>query len=228
MCAQFKLKVIFKDLLKQFKARPTKELEHYELPDRIVPYQMAPVIIDHKGELIIKPMRFSLLPVWAKEPKLKFATFNARLDSVDTKATWKRPFLTQRCLVPITDFVEPIYDGEHAGHMVMFYEKGRQILAAAGIYDHWVNSQTGEVIDSFAIITDESSPFIRSIGHERQPVFLKPEGYDLWLRGGKRDPENLKSILHAYRLQPTLEVENDRPMKAGWEKRKLEKSLSLH
>lgn len=56
-------------------------------------------------------MRYSLVPNWSKEAKVKFATHNARLESIDEKPTWKTVFSEQHCLVPLTDFIEPILPG---------------------------------------------------------------------------------------------------------------------
>jgi putative SOS response-associated peptidase YedK len=99
-------------------------------------------------------MRFSLIPRWAKEPKLKFATHNARLETVLEKATWKDAFSHRHCLIPISGFIEPIYEGSLGGNMVEFQAK-EGILFAAGIWEEWNNKVDGEVITSFSILTSD-------------------------------------------------------------------------
>ena len=55
------------------------------------------------------------------------------------------------------------------------------MLLAAGIWDKWTDSESGKVIFSFAILTDEPTPFILEVGHDRQPVFLDDKNANIWL-----------------------------------------------
>lgn len=189
--------------------------EYYD--QLIVPHRPAPVIVLDNGEIVIKAMNFSLIPSWSKEVKPKFATHNARLETAATKPAWREAFQKRHCLVPFTDFIEPIYEGEHAGFMVAFHRKEPGWLVAAGIWEEWTNRETGEVIESFAILTTDPPPFVASTGHDRCPVFLTPEAQKLWLRNSlQAEP----TALIAAQDTLDLDVEHHRPMKAGWEKRK--------
>lgn len=48
---------------------------------------------------------FGLLPFWSKERKTKYATFNARSETVETAASFKTPWAQrQSCIIP-ADFV---------------------------------------------------------------------------------------------------------------------------
>jgi putative SOS response-associated peptidase YedK len=213
MCAQFDLKILANILsLKYGIAVP----EDFAFDHRVTPHSMAPVITK-KG---LQLMKFSLLPSWSKEPKVKFATHNARLETIDEKATWRGPFKKNHCLVPISRFVETIYVREFAGNMVSFSEFKHELLTAAGIFDSWVNKETGEVIDSFSIITSDPPNFIRDIGHDRCPLFLKESAFSQWLEAEEKDPKKIKEFLFDNRKPIEFVVEKDRPMKPGWEKRK--------
>lgn len=192
--------------------------EYYDV--LIVPQRNAPVYRQLTGGPEVHAMRFALLPSWAKEPKVKFATHNARLETIDEKPTWKTVFVKRHCLVPMTDFIEPIYDGEYAGHMVSFQEKTGAAVFAAGVWDEWVDRQTGEVIQSFSIITHEPPPFVAAIGHDRCPVFLGEDAAAEWLKNEGAPPAQLKEFLLSSRHVPELKVEKHRAMRPGWEKRK--------
>jgi putative SOS response-associated peptidase YedK len=220
MCAQFLIKT---------RASELKRLLGIQLPEgwdpdtqvdeRIVPYKLAPVVISDGKNNVMKLMNFSLIPAWSKEPKAKFATHNARLDTIIEKPTWKRPFIGQRALVPITSFIEPIYENEFAGNMVDFSDKERPLLFAAAIYDEWHNKQTGEVIESFAIITDDPPKYVAEIGHDRCPVFVTEDIFKEWLEPIKKDPQVLVDMLNENRPNLKLQAKIDRPLKPGWEKR---------
>lgn len=214
MCAQYTVILQDLDLETLFGISISKDTPTWA--ERITPYTNAPVVT-HNG---LHLMNFSLIPSWSSEKKQKFATYNARIESVAEKPTWRKPFETKRCLIPMSSFIEPIYDHEYAGNMVAFSQPNHEALFAAGIYDHWVDKKTGEVIDSFAILTSPALEFVKRIGHERSPIFLPQEAFKHWLAPETKNPQHLLSFLKEHRLNPPLMVEKDRPMKAGWEKRK--------
>jgi len=218
MCAQYTVELQALDLETLFGISIAEDIPPWL--ERITPHTFAPVIT-HSG---LHSMNFSLIPSWASEKKQKFATFNARIESVADKPTWRKPFESQRCLIPISRFIEPIYEHEYAGNMVAFERKDHQPLVAAGIYDQWVDKKTGEAIDSFAMLTSPALEFVKRIGHDRSPIFLPKEAFAEWIQPEKKNPQTLISFLRQHRLNPPLMVEKDRPMKAGWEKRKPQES----
>lgn len=182
----------------------------------VTPHRLAPVVVFRDQALIAEPMKFSLLPRWSKEPKVKFATHNARLESIVEKPTWRDSFKKRHCIVPMTSFIEPIYEGSEAGHMVAFHKPDMNWLLAAGIWDEWTNKDSGEVIESFSIITTTPLPFVETTGHDRSPLFLNTASAEEWLRAESGDVE----WLTAKADKPEVAVTRFRPMKAGWEKRR--------
>lgn len=220
MCAAYTIRGAVKDFEIPTGFSIRSYLPYTELDERIVPYRMAPVLIQTEQEYAFREMSFSLVPSWSKERKVKFATHNARLETVLEKPTWKRPFLSQRALIPISYFVEPIYEHELAGNMVQFSAKDSRYLYAAAIYDEWLDKQTGEILQSFSILTSEPPEFIFKTGHDRCPVFLKASGFEEWLVHGKQEPEGLMQTLSYHRDQIDFTVQIDRPLRPGWEKRR--------
>lgn len=217
MCSTYTLKTDADELLKIFEKIKTKPDEIIE--GRFTVNQMAPVI----SKFGLQSMNFSLIPSWSKERKVKFATHNARLFDEDGKTpiykkpTWRGPFSNNHCIVPISKFIEPIYTGNFAGNMVRFY--GDQLMYAAGICDSWVDKNTGEVVDSFSILTDDPVKFVANVGHDRTPIFISEKAAKEWLTL-KESPDDLVAFLRSNRAEPRKwEVEIDRAMKAGWEKR---------
>lgn len=188
-----------------------------EWKPRIVPHALAPVAVGDHLEL----MRFSLLPRWSREPKVKFATYNARLDTALEKPTWKEPFLRRHCIVPISRFLEPVYQSRKGleGNMVAF--TAPELLLAAGIWDEWSDGKAAEAlrIRSFALLTDGPSDFVADVGHDRQPVFLSPERAEEWLANEGEKGEGLRTFLKEMAEEPDFRVEIDRPLARGWEKR---------
>ncbi len=205
MCAQFLMNKSLADLEKIFGVPIIEDLEHNE---RALPHSQA-VVVTKDG---ITVMNFSLIPSWSPEPKVKYATYNARLETVEEKNTWRGPLIKNHCFVPMNAFIEPIYDGELGGHMVSF--ESETLMYAAGIYDAWINKKTGEVLESFAIITSDPSPFVKNIGHDRQPVFLDLEAAKEWtIRKGSA--KELKAFLAEHSMTPSFKATIDRPLKSA-------------
>ena len=191
----------------------------FQFDHRILPHSDSLVVIWEKS-LVLKTMKFSLTPFWSKEPKVKFATHNARLETLIEKPTWREPLKSHRCLIPITEFIEPIYAGPYAGNMVRFSDSTRPLLVAAGIFDIWVNKATGEVRESFSIITSEPPKFIAEMGHDRCPVFLNKDIFKLWLDTKNYDSKAATELLRAQMdFDKSYAVTIDRPLAKGWEKR---------
>ncbi len=227
MCAQFQIFINPKTFEKIYGVPAIRDVA--EIHETVLPYHQAPVVLNKKGKRLLSPMNFSLIPSWSKEPKARFATHNARIESFDTekkktvwiyeKPTWRTAFARRHCLIPMTAFIEPIYKGDLAGNMVAFKPEDAEILSAAGIWEQWVNQKTGEIIESFSVITDDPIPFVKKIGHDRSPLFLKAGAFDEWLEESEKDPKDLVNFLRKNRADYEWEASKDRAMKPGWEKR---------
>lgn len=193
-----------------------------EINQRVLPYTKVPVVVSTPQTLKLTPMNYSLIPSWSKEPKVKFATHNARIETVTEKPAWREPFLKQHCLLPMTAFYESVYEGPHAGHVISF-SPVQSMLFAAGLFDVWTNPATKDKLFSCAILTTEPSAFIRENGHDRTPIFLNFADGKEWLNmrasaGGTSEREMVDFLLFK-NVYPDLQVTRDRPLKPGWEKR---------
>ncbi len=219
MCAQYMVKGPARAIAERYFAKISPELKAKIYETRIVPFTLAPILVNRDHDRVLTEMRFHLTPSWAKEAKVKWATYNARLEDVETKASFKKAFKAKHCIVPINGFIEPIYKGEHAGFMVEFNRTDESWLLAAGIYDEWVHPGTGEILESFSILTDPPEEFVAKIGHDRQPLFLDPNHIGTWLEAKDVKPAELREWLRHHRHPQELFVRHDRPMRPGWEKR---------
>lgn len=218
MCAQYTIKTKASVLINDYKIYLSADI--VEINERILPHKIAPVLVLNKdSNLILTSMNFSLIPSWSKDPKIKFATHNARIETVTEKPTWKIPFSKQHCLVPLNAFYESVYEGPHAGNIISFHTEHSDLLFAAGIFDFWKSEVSKDSFYSFSILTREPSSFIESNGHDRSPLFLKFEDGKKWLQLLNDNPASL-DFLNSRFYEPELAVEIDRPLKTGWEKRK--------
>ena len=218
MCAQYTLKTEAAILSGKYKIKVADDVKNINL--RFLPHSFAPVVVAEKNTPKLTTMKFSLVPAWAKEPRVKFATYNARIESITEKPTWRTPFQSQHCLVPLTAFYESVHNGPEAGHIIELSEQSDQLLFAAGLFDFWKDPKGNQSFFSFAILTQAPSPFILAHGHDRTPVFLKGDFAFDWLTLVEKDESHIKATLLSQAYHPELKVSIDRPLKAGWEKRK--------
>lgn len=55
-------------------------------------------------------------------------------------------------------------------------------LARAGLWDRWRSKDKSETKESFTIVTTEPSKFAAQF-HNRMPLVLEPDIWDVWLKG---------------------------------------------
>jgi putative SOS response-associated peptidase YedK len=169
------------------------------------PGQMNPVITRHSPNQMAN-MFWGLIPFFAKDDSFKYKTFNARAETVADLPTYRKPFRTQRCLVPATGVYEPdkinVTKPPHPWHY--FQLKNESLFAFAGLYDRWEDKQTGKEIYSYTIITTTPNAVVGQY-HDRMPVILPKEQEDTWLNPDITEPEHLLPLLQPF---PAQEMES--------------------
>ena len=80
-----------------------------------------------------------------------------------------------------------------------FEVKEGELFAFAGIWDEWRNS-SGKTVETFSILTMTANA-VTSVVHDRMPVILDPDSYDLWLDPGMQDTSTASEMLKSYGAQ---------------------------
>ena len=114
---------------------------------------------------------------------------NARAESVAVKPAFRAAFRYRRCLIPASGFFE--WSHKTKTKQPYFIRlKDSNILAFAGLWEHWAG-ENGETVESCTIITTDANKMVGNI-HDRMPVIIEPELYDRWLDPGAQE----KDLLH--------------------------------
>ncbi|MFZ8934721.1 MAG: SOS response-associated peptidase family protein [Bacteriovoracaceae bacterium] len=177
-----------------------KEMGHiYKTPaqdNRIYPNYYAPVVIGaDKSQRRITPMRYRVRPHNSPtEVPSKYNLFNARYDSLTTRKTWKELIGRNHGLFPFKKFFEWVEVGGKK-QLISFFPKGREIMWAPCIYDYWESPDKKYSITSFALITDDPPQEVLEKGHDRCPIFLKQDLWELWLNPGHKNVQEILGIL---------------------------------
>ncbi len=127
---------------------------------------------------------WGLIPPAAKSPP-KMPLTNARAEGITTTWPWKMVYRRGRCLVVADGFYEPEKPARAKGTVPWSYYRRRDdaVFAMAGLWSEAADAQTGEVIESYTVITTDAAPVIRV--HDRMPVILDPADYATWLTPGE-------------------------------------------
>jgi len=153
----------------------------YEPRYNIYPGSEVPVIVADgaSSKKSARLMRWGLIPRWAKGSSVGYKMINARAETVHQKPAYKKPFLSQRCLVPADGFYEW---QKHEGGKIPFriVLPGEKPFSFAGLWDKWL-SEEGTELFSFTIVTVDANTWVKDI-HDRMPVILdKNSQWDKWL-----------------------------------------------
>jgi putative SOS response-associated peptidase YedK len=120
---------------------------------------------------------------------------NARSETVADKPAFRHAIKYKRCIVPVSGFYEWSHTGkEKRPHFI--HLKGRVPMGLAGIWEQW-KSPEGSEIESFAILTTAANKLVAKL-HERMPVILPPDTYDLWLNHNMHDTHALENLYAPY------------------------------
>ena len=163
----------------------------------IAPMQSVPVIRQHPKEPIrqISSMRWGLVPHWAKDPSIAMGTINAKSETAATKPAFRDPFRRRRCLIPADGFYEWKRTGASKQPYCFEVREG-ELFAFAGLWDGWKNAG-GHWVKTCSILTTTPNTVTAAV-HDRMPVILHPESYDLWLDPGMQDVEVISELLKPY------------------------------
>lgn len=171
-------------------------LQKYKEQNRYnaAPSQSLPVITN-LAPTAVQHFSWGLLPSWAKEKKHGLRPINTRTETIMEKASFRQLVSSRRCLVPADGFYEWKRVGkDKAPYRIIL--KDHSLFTFAGLWDEWVDHSTGEVLNTFTVITTEPNELMLNI-HNRMPAILHPEEEQVWL-SGTEDISRLVELLRPY------------------------------
>jgi putative SOS response-associated peptidase YedK len=191
MCGRFAQKSSAKKVSKQFKVE--------EVPPLVERYSVAPT----QSVLVVREpdareavfLKWGLVPRWAKDPAIGNKLINARAETVTEKPSFREAFARRRCLVPLDGFYEWARRGDRK-RPFYFHLRGGEPFAVAGLWEVWEGGDDGP-LETCTLLTTEANELLAPY-HDRMPVIIRPEDYDLWLDAGMRSAELLRPLLRPY------------------------------
>lgn len=160
----------------------------------------VPNVRDDDGVRHLEYMRWGLIPFWADDHKIGSRLINARAETVHEKPSFRASFKYKRCLVLADGFYEwTKVPGQKAKQPVYIRMQSGEPFGFAGLWDVWHDKAgTGDSLVTCTIITTKPNDIVKPL-HNRMPVILSPDAYDVWLAPGEPDDaEQLRSLLGPY------------------------------
>jgi putative SOS response-associated peptidase YedK len=185
-----------------------------ERPDFPPRYNVAPTqpiavvrLVDGKRSFAL--MRWGFIPAWVKDPRTFSLLVNARGESVLDKPAFRNAMRRRRCLIPADGF----YDWRPGAPKRPYFVRPKMPggpIAFAGLWETWTGPN-GEEVDTAAIVTTRANRLLAPI-HDRMPVIVAPEAFNLWLDCAKVDATTAaaliapapEALLECYEVSPAV------------------------
>ena len=137
-------------------------------------------------------VRWGLIPSWAKDSSIAAKMINARSETASMKPAFRDALKSRRCLIPADAFYEWKRIGKSKQPYCFEVNEG-ELFAFAGIWDRWKNA-SGNLVETCSILTTTPNA-VTAVVHDRMPVILDPDSYDLWLDPGMKDVGSVSELL---------------------------------
>jgi putative SOS response-associated peptidase YedK len=162
----------------------------------VAPTQPVPIIRQNPKEPVreLSLIRWGLLPSWAKDSS-GAKMINARSETAHTLPAFCDAMKFRRCLVLADGFYEWQRTGG-AKQPYCFEVNDGELFAFAGIWELW-KAPSGEWIKTCSILTTTPNAVTSGV-HDRMPVILDPDHYDLWLDPGMNDTTAVSELLRPF------------------------------
>lgn len=199
MCGRFSL-ISSEELIRsmfRLNRTPLKKPRYNIAPSQEVAVVRQPSE-DAEREMIF--MRWGLIPSWSKDPAIGTRMINARGESVFEKPSFRKAIRRQRCLIPADGFYEwhkipATGKSKTVSQPYYIYLRNGLPFAFAGMWDAWKGEE--EPVLSCTILTTAANSLIQTL-HERMPVIVPPEAYDVWLDPVVTTDEAIQPLLRSY------------------------------
>jgi putative SOS response-associated peptidase YedK len=154
MCGRFTTKMTWAELVALYRLAMDAPPHNMRPVYNVCPTDPTDVVIAKDGMRELLQMRWGLIPRWWSKPlkEAKIATFNARVETVESKPFFRDAFKRTRCLIPMSGYFE--WQDTPRGKQPWYFSArdGSPVLTAAGLWDEWKNRETGERLKSCTMI----------------------------------------------------------------------------
>lgn len=167
----------------------------------VAPSQPVSAIAQPATEREYRIFQWGLVPSWAKDPAIGNRMINARSETAADKPSFRTAFKRRRCLILADGFYEWKKAAAKGAKKQPYYIQmaDRALFGMAGLWEIW-ESGDGSYLESCTILTTEPNELMQSI-HNRMPVIVNPQDYDLWLDPTVQKRDALQPLLRPFKSE---------------------------
>ncbi|MFZ4398394.1 MAG: SOS response-associated peptidase [Bacteroidales bacterium] len=147
-------------------------------------------VITNTAKNKIQLFHWGLLPDWATDISFRKNTLNAKIETIKEKPSFRNSIF-KRCLVLADGFYEWQWLDEKGKNKQKYLitMPDDEAFAMAGLWNSWTNQQTGEIMNTYTILTTVANEAMSIIHNskKRMPMILKPEEETVWLNNKEID-----------------------------------------
>lgn len=197
MCGRFTLLQSENKIQAHFKL--DQPIKGYRSSYNIAPSENVIAIIydEKRNEKRAGPLKWGLVPSWARDPKIGNNMINARSETAHEKPSFKHLMAHKRCLIIADSFYEWKTDETRQPQRIKL--KDRSLFAFAGLWDKW--QMDGKVLFTCTMLTTDANDFMRSI-HHRMPIILPKEKEDEWIKPSFNDAKEAQQFIRSIEIEP--------------------------
>ena len=163
------------------------QIEDHRPNYNIAPTQYSPILIQDKGNRIVKRMRWGLIPEWSKNDSFASKMINARIETITTKPSYRNLIYKNRCMIISDGYYEWKQNSDHKTPYFIRHDDGN-LLLLAGLWTIW--QSPSKPMLTYTIVTTEAQKDIAHI-HRRMPLILDHSNMDEWINV-ENDDFNIK------------------------------------
>jgi putative SOS response-associated peptidase YedK len=223
MCGRYASARKRQDLLEEFRIDRDRVTDDLEPDYNVAPTKPVYAVLSRGqrepgGEAIkdvareLRVVRWGLVPSWAKDPAIGSRLINARVETVDSKPSFRSAFAKRRCLLPADGFYEwlKVEDGASPDPAAPPKGKSRKqpyyihradgrALAFAALYELWRDKSAPDDhpqawLWTAVIITTQAEDEVGRL-HDRMPMVVDPARWDDWLDPASTDAAHVRTLL---------------------------------
>ena len=152
---------------------------------------------------------WGLIPHWVKDNKQRMQfwnnTLNARGETIFEKPSFRDSAKNKRCIIVLDGFYEH-HHFEGKTYPFLIQKKSKEPITVAGLWSEWLDKETGEIINSFTIVTTKAHELLAKIHNNpklaepRMPVILPDTEIEQWLQpiDSEADKKIIENLVRAY------------------------------
>lgn len=200
MCYNLAAKVRIKSLQEKYGVRIDYDYAYFDGYYQVsgFAHPKLPVLSQEHPEKF-ELMQLGLIPSWTpneeKAKEFQNMALNVKAETIFEKPMFRKAIISKRCILPVDGFYE-WREVAKVKYPYYIFPKDGGFFTLGCIYDTWNNKETGEIINSFSIVTTEANEVMSMIHNskKRMPLILLDAAWRQWLNP-KTTKEEIQALL---------------------------------